>query len=241
MRKKSRAPTRRSHLHVWACYRIECARVVVGEYLEEPVSVATRRMAAVAAAAVLIPSLTGCWSGYQSATSQQANQAVGNGINLATGDIEIRGATWVRNVANPLEGTLVATFVNNSDVPDALTKVEIEPVSKMGITAGKIEVPVNGTVRTGYFSPNFINAFEFKAFPSAFVRTTFTFQNAGTVTGDVLTVPNSGQYAGVVVSLADQQKLMELATQGSETASPAPTSDTEMAATGTKKKAQNQG
>lgn len=199
-------------------------------------SVATRRMAAIAAAAVLVPSLGGCWSGFQSGTSQQANQAVGNGTNLATGEIEVRGATWVRNVANPSEATLVATFVNNGDAPDALTKVEIDPVSKMGITGGTIEVPVQGTVRTGYFSPNFINAFEFKAFPSAFVRTTFTFQNAGTVTGDVLTVPNSGQYAGVVVSLADQQKLLELAQQGTETASPAPTSDTEKVATGKKKK-----
>ncbi len=189
-------------------------------------SVATRRMAAVAAAAVLVPSLGGCWSGFQSGTSQQANQAVGNGANLATGDIEVRGATWVRNVANPNEATLVATFLNNGDASDSLTKVEIEPVSRMGITGGAIEVPVKGTVRTGYFSPNFINAFEFKAFPSAFVRTTFTFQNAGTVTGDVLTVPNTGQYAGVVVSVTDQQKLLELAQQGSASASPSPTADT---------------
>jgi hypothetical protein len=187
----------------------------------------------------MIPSLAGCWSGFGAATSEQANQAVGNGTNLATGDVEVRGAIWVRNVANPAEATLVATFVNNSEVPDRLTKVEIEPPSQMGITAGAIEVPVTGSVRTGYFSPNFVNAFAFRAFPSTFVTTTFTFQNAGTVTGDVLTAPNTGQYAGVVVSLADQQKLLELADQAGQ-ASPSPTSPTEKIAKGKQKKAEQQ-
>jgi hypothetical protein len=205
------------------------------------VSVATRRLAAVAAAAVMIPSLAGCWSGFNAATSEQANQAVGNGTNLATGDVEIRGVTWVRNVANPSEATLVATFVNNGETPDRLTKVEIEPPSQMGITGGAIEVPVTGSVRTGYFSPSFVNAFAFKAFPSTFVTTTFTFQNAGTVTGDVLTVPNTGQYSGVVVSLPDQQKLLELANQAAEGgASPSPTSSTEKVAKAKQKKAAQQ-
>jgi hypothetical protein len=36
-------------------------------------------------------------------------------------------------------------------------------------------------VRTGYWSPNFINAFDLQAFPSTFVPTTFTFERAGTV------------------------------------------------------------
>jgi hypothetical protein len=194
-------------------------------------------MAGIAAAAVMIPSLAGCWSGFSAATSEQANQSVGNGTNLITGDVEVRGAIWVRNEFNPAEATLVASFVSNGETPDRLTKVEVEPASRMGITNNAIEVPADGSVRTGYFSPNFVNAFEFQALPSAFVRTTFTFENAGTVTGDVLAVPNTGQYAGVVVSLAEQQKLLELV-EGTEGASPAPTSDTERVATGKQKKAE---
>lgn len=173
-------------------------------------SIARRRLVAIATAAVLLPSLSGCWAGFGAQTSQQANQAIGNGANMSTGDIEIRGATWVRNTANPAEATLTATFVNNGDVPDTLVKVEIEPPSPMGITGGELEVPVVGSLRTGFFSPNFINAFSVQAFPSTFVTTTFTFENAGTVTGDVITAPNTGQYAGVAVSLAEQQRLQEL-------------------------------
>lgn len=176
-------------------------------------SIARRRIVAIATAAVLLPSLSGCWAGFGAQTSQQANQAIGNGANMSTGDIEIRGATWVRNTANPAEATLTATFVNNGDVPDKLVKVEIEPPSPMGITGGELEVPVVGSLRTGFFSPNFINAFSVQAFPSTFVTTTFTFENAGTVTGDVITTPNTGQYAGVAVSLAEQQRLQELVAQ----------------------------
>ncbi|MCU0278086.1 MAG: hypothetical protein MUE31_04255 [Candidatus Nanopelagicales bacterium] len=198
-----------------------------------------RRTAALVAAAVMVPSLAGCWSGFGAQTSQQANQAVGNGTNLNTGDIEIRGATWVRNTANPLEATLVATFINGSDVPDKLVKVEIEPVSPMGITAGALEVPSAGSVRTGYWSPNFVNAFQVQAFPSTFVPTTFTFQNAGTVTGDVMTVPNTGQYAGVVVSLAEQAKLQKFVDKASgDTEEDTPV--VEKVAKGKKKKAQEQ-
>ena len=86
-------------------------------------------LAAVAAAAILVPTLGGCWQGFNAQTSQQANQAVGNGTNLATGDVEIRGATWVRNTANPQEATLVATFINNGDEPDRLVKVEVQPTA----------------------------------------------------------------------------------------------------------------
>lgn len=171
-------------------------------------SVTARRVAAVATAAILLPSLSGCWSGFDSQTSQQANQAVGNGASLATGDVEILGATWVRNTANPSEATLVATFVNGGDTPDRLTKVEVQPTSPTGITAGAVEILPGDSVRSGFWSTTFINAFQLNVFPSTFVPTTFTFENAGTVTGDVMTVPNTGQYAGVVVSLAEQQKLI---------------------------------
>jgi hypothetical protein len=180
------------------------------------VSIDRRRLAAVAAAAVLVPSLSGCWAGFDAQTSMQANQAVGNGTNMSTGDMEIRGATWVRNVANPEEATLVATFVNNGDLPDKLVKVDVEPTSPMGITAGAIDIPTVGSVRTGYWSPNFVNAFRLQAFPSTFVPTTLTFQNAGTVTADVIAVPNTGQYQGVVVALADQQELQALVSGSNE-------------------------
>ncbi len=198
-----------------------------------------RRAAALVAAAVMVPSLAGCWSGYGAQTSQQANQAVGNGTNLSTGDMDIRGAVWVRNTANPLEATLVATFINGSDVPDKLIKVEIQPPSPTGITAGAIEVPVSGAVRTGYWSPNFINAFQVQAFPSVFVPTTFTFQNAGTVTGDVFMVPNTGNYSGVVVSLAEQAKLQKFVDAATEDATE-DTTKVEKVAKAKKKKAEAQ-
>lgn len=170
-----------------------------------------RHVAAAAAAVLLLPSMAGCWAGFDAGTSVQANQAVGNGVNLTAGDVEIRGATWVRNVDNPAEATLVATFANGADEPDRLVKVEIDPPSPMGITGGELEIPASGSVRAGHWSPSFINAFDVKAFPSTFVPTTFTFRDAGTVTGDVLVVSNTGQYAGVVVSFDKQQELQELA------------------------------
>lgn len=202
-------------------------------------SIARRRFTAVVAAAVLMPSLSGCWSGFGAQTSAQANQAVGNGANLSTGDIQILGATWVRNVANPSESTLVATFVNGGEMPDSLVKVEVQPPSPMGITGGKLEVPVNGSLRTGYWSPNFINAFQVQAFPSTFLPTTFTFENAGTVTGDVMTVPNTGQYVDVVVDLAEQEKVQEFVNES--TAADTPSTDTKADGKAAKKKKQQQG
>lgn len=171
-------------------------------------SITARRVAAVATAAILLPSLSGCWSGFSSQTSEQANQAVGNGANMSTGDVQIMGATWVRNTANPAEATLVATFINNGDTPDRLTKVEVQPTSPTGITGGAVEILPGDSVRSGFWSTTFINVFQFNVFPSTFAPTTFTFEKAGTVTGNVMTVPNTGQYAGVVVSLAEQQKLI---------------------------------
>lgn len=202
-------------------------------------SIARRRLAALAAAAVLVPSLSGCYSGFGAQTSQQANQAVGNGINLATGDIEIRGATWVRSALSPTEATLVATFINSGDVADKLVKVEVAPVSPMGITAGSVEVPTAGSVRTGYWSPNFVNAFRLQAFPSTFVSTTFTFENAGTVTGDVLTVPNTGQYTGIPVTFAEQKKLQKFVAKVNETTT-TDTTTTEKVAKAKNKKKQSQ-
>lgn len=177
-------------------------------------TIARRRAAALAAAAVLIPSLTGCWAGYDAQTAQQANQAVGNGASMQTGDIEIRGATWVRSTANPAEATLVATFVNTGDVPDTLTKVEVQPASPMGITGGVLEVPTVGSVRTGHWSTTFINALQLQALPSAFIPTTFTFERAGTVSGNVLSVPDTGEYLGTPVSFVQQRALQKLALKG---------------------------
>lgn len=185
-------------------------------------TITARRVAAVAAAAVLLPSLSGCWSGFSAQTSEQANQPVGNGANLGTGDVEIRGATWVRSTLNPAEATLVATFINSGDVPDKLTKVELTPASPMGITAGALELKPGESVRSGFFSTSFINAFQFQAFPSTFVPTTFTFENAGTVTGDVLTVPATGQYATVAASLSQQEELLALVEETDTTAAETP-------------------
>ena len=201
-----------------------------------------RRVAAVAAAAILVPTLGGCWQGFNAQTSQQANQAVGNGTNLATGDVEIRGATWVRNTANPQEATLVATFINNGDEPDRLVKVEVQPTSPTGITGGALELATSGSVRTGYWSPNFINAFNLQAFPSTFVPTTFTFERAGTVTGDVLAVPNTNrQYEGVVVSVREQLKLQRFVDKAEEATTEDATTTEKVAKAKAKKKAQAEG
>ena len=200
-----------------------------------------RRAAAVAAAAILVPTLAGCWQGFDAQTSVQANQAVGNGSNLSTGDVEVRGATWVRNSLNPKEATLVATFIANGDVPDRLVKVEVQPPAATGITGGAIEIPTAGSVRTGYWSPNFINVFDLQAFPSTFVPTTFTFERAGTVTGDVMVVPNTNrQYEGVVVSVRDQLKLQKFVDKAEEAATE-DTATTEKVAKAKKKKAEDAG
>jgi len=206
------------------------------------VSQTRRRVAAIAAAAILVPSLGGCWQGFNAQTSQQANQAVGNGANLTTGDVEIRGATWVRNGLNPQEATLVATFINNGDEPDRLVKVEVQPTSPTGITGGALELATSGSVRTGYWSPNFINAFNLQAFPSTFVPTTFTFERAGTVTGDVLAVPNTNrQYEGVVVSVREQLKLQRFVDKAEEATTEDATTTEKVAKAKAKKKAQAEG
>lgn len=170
----------------------------------------TGRLAAGAAVLALTATLSGCWSGFNAQTSDQATQAVGNGANAEVGAVLVRGATWVRSLENLSNATLVATFVTTDGEPDALVKVDVEPPTTTGITGGSLTIPARGSARTGYLSPNFVNVFGLEAWPSAFVPTTFTFEKAGPVSVDVLAVPAAGQYADVVTQLPRQLAVQRL-------------------------------
>lgn len=162
-----------------------------------------RRVTAAIATAALVPLLAGCYNGFNAGTQQVKSS--GDGANAQIGEIGIRAANWVRSLKNPTTMTLVASFINGGDTPDALQSVTTDPKALVvGITGNKVEIgkALDGLqsvseTRVGYNSDRYVNAYGLLAPDSSYVATTFSFANAGAVTVPVLTVPAAGIYADV--------------------------------------------
>ncbi len=155
-----------------------------------------RRTAAAALMTVaLVPSLAGCWQGQNAATLSL--EAAGNGAQATSGDVQINGATLV---TGPQGGsaTLIGTLLNTGTEPDALVGISTDPASVTTyITGGKIELLPSVSVGLGWDSEHFVNTYGKDLVPSQFVAVTLTFERAGRMTFQALTVPPTGIYEGI--------------------------------------------
>jgi len=148
-------------------------------------------------AIVAVPALSGCWSGKAATTTMQATMNTGDGSQTQVGDIKIINATLVTGDPGA-DAMLIGSIVNVGITPDAVLRIEVDgkPVTPVpafgeldagssvsfGTTDSEIKIPVSGLT----------------AAQSSYVPVTFSFENAGIVTLEVLTVPSVGIYAGIV-------------------------------------------
>lgn len=155
-----------------------------------------KRIAVVAAGIAAVPLLAGCFNGFGAQTSNQPPS--GDGLSTQVGNIQIRSAVWVRNTSSPTSFVLSALFVNTGSDPDALTSITTDTKGTATITGGTINLAKYSESRAGSKSGQLVNLTGAVVQQSGYIQTTFTFANAGSVTGSVMVVPNEGIYAGVI-------------------------------------------
>lgn len=187
-----------------------------------------RRIAAVVLVLAATPALGGCWNGYNALTTTQPNS--GDAAEANVGDVSLRGLSWVRDLANPKNATLVGSFVLAPGEPDELVSVTTDPTGYVvGITDGKIALLPGSENRVGYNSDKFVNLYgtiyDTNTPQSTFINTTFQFKRAGVVSVPVLVVPNTGPFRGIRPNPPDlfQRPSGEPIPSGSPSASPAAT------------------
>jgi hypothetical protein len=154
-----------------------------------------------AAAAVLLlliaPGLTGCFSGKEATTTQQATMNSGNGVASTLGPIHIENATLVMGPEGSKSATLTMRIVNTGSVADTLVFATIngQPAT---ITGDKVPLEPGGSISFGFDSKTWVNAYTFDAPVASYVPVQLGFQVAGlTDTLSILTVPPVGYYAGI--------------------------------------------
>jgi hypothetical protein len=153
--------------------------------------------------AVVLP-LTGCFNGQDATTTVQATMNSGNGVQAKQGDIRIENATVVKT-AESGTATLVVRLINVGPDSDALTYVTIDGIQADLIVAddsaesgSSIEIMPGASLGFGYDSDLYISVLEgFDAEVSTYVPLELGFATAGLASMSVLTVPDTGYYAGI--------------------------------------------
>lgn len=157
-----------------------------------------RRSARLLAAGALVlaaPALTSC--GFDYATDRVYTPGVGT--NDRSTEIDVLGAVVVS--AEDGSGTLVATFVNNTNDSDAtITEIQgagdDEALTVEGFST--ITVPANGLVNLADAETPINVSGDFDS--GAFLTLAFTFGDGSTVEQEVPTVPDCYEYAGLDAS-----------------------------------------
>jgi len=177
-----------------------------------------KRIAVLAAGIAAVPLLAGCFNGFDAQTSTQPPS--GDGLSTQVGNIQIRSAVWVRNSANATSFTLSATFVNTGSTADSLTGIATDPKGTVAISGGTIPLGSYTESKAGTNSSKLVTLTGATVPDSGYIQTTFTFANAGAVTGSVMVVPQQGIYASIGPSGGGSATPKPTATT---TASPKPT------------------
>lgn len=158
-----------------------------------------RRLVALGLAAVMVPGLSGCWSGLNAATTVQS--ASGDGTQVDASDITIDSATLVAGDPGSGKAAFLATVYNPTRVPDEVTSItaggvaakltpevfEVPPLQAVAIQSGKkseLGEPVAAAEFEGLEAP-----------AGTYVDVVMTFKTAGQQSFTALVVPPSGFYA----------------------------------------------
>ena len=158
-----------------------------------------RRVVALGIAVLMVPGLSGCWSGFNAATTVQS--ASGDGTQVDAEGITIDSATIVAGDPGSGKAAFLATVFNPTRQPDEVlaitadgvraeispSPIEVLPLKSVAIQNGK-----TGTVTEPAASANFL-AFEAKT--GTYVDVVMTFRTAAEQRFTALVVPPSGFYA----------------------------------------------
>ncbi|MEZ5115970.1 MAG: hypothetical protein R2737_06860 [Candidatus Nanopelagicales bacterium] len=156
-----------------------------------------RRTAAVALALALVPSLSGCFNGFEATTTVQNTMNTGNGVQAQVGDIKIENATLVLGPEGSTSATLVMRLVNAGDTEDELVEVDIAD-NQAYITGGTVKVAPGASVGFGSEGGQaWVNAYDTELAVSTYVPVSIVMANAGIADISVLVVPATGYYEGI--------------------------------------------
>lgn len=157
-----------------------------------------------AIALVALPALSGCWNGKEATTNMQSGMNTGNGIEAQVGDMEVVNVTLVKGQGvGPAQ--LIGTIVNNGITVDVVDSVEVDGKA-ISFTPALKPILGGGAVAFGYQNAATKAPVRgAKPAVSTYVPVTFNFQNAGQLKISVMTVPDTGFYAGITntVTLSD--------------------------------------
>ncbi|MFY0406703.1 hypothetical protein [Solicola sp. PLA-1-18] len=149
------------------------------------------RGAAVAAAAVLALTVSGCATGFNAETNREYAPAVGT--NAREDDISVLNALFV---TNPDQTATLSTVLLDSAGDDTLTGVEV--TSDDGQVDATIEEPIQlerGVSFSVGEEPNVV--IEGSFIPGQFLRTTLTFADAGEISFRAIVVERTAEYREV--------------------------------------------
>jgi hypothetical protein len=127
----------------------------------------------------------------------QSAQLTGNGVQVQVGDIRAENLTLVLGPEGTSSATLIARIVNGGPQPDALLSVLIGGIPA-AITSDEVLLDPGASIGFGFDADLWINAYQFDAAVSTYVPVALQFAEAGIVEADVLTVPPTGIYEGIV-------------------------------------------
>jgi copper(I)-binding protein len=160
------------------------------------------RIAAVALAAALVPSLAACGSGFDAGTIQGDS---GNGVSVDVGPLQVRDLTLVQGPEGTRAGTFVLTIVNTSDEADELLGVTVKGdstavgvISGPGTAGGRLELPPLSRTQIGYVDTEVtVDVAGIDVAPTAYVPVELRFAKAGTVERDVMAAVPILWYDGI--------------------------------------------
>jgi hypothetical protein len=155
-----------------------------------------RSIYGVAAGIALISlTLTGCYNGQQATTNVQATQPSGNGNTLRVGDIVVDNATAVQDEAG--NATVLMRITNQGTDPDALVAAVLgeQPAT---LTPGPVEIGPGESISFAWDATHFVNLPGLNADMSSYVPLGLQFAIAGITESDIMIVPPTGIYAGIM-------------------------------------------
>jgi hypothetical protein len=148
-----------------------------------------------AALLALSPVLVACYNGPQAATTVQATQPTGNGVQVIAGDINVDNATVVFGPEGTNTATLLTRMYNSGQEQDTILGVTINGLP--ATITGDTSIAPNASVPFGYPADaqriNVVGDIPL----SNFVPVQILFDRAGLIEMDVLTVLPTGFYADV--------------------------------------------
>jgi hypothetical protein len=158
-----------------------------------------RRLVALGLAAVMVPGLSGCWSGNNAATTTQS--ASGDGTQVTAADISIDSATLVAGDPKSGKAAFLGTVFNPTLVEDEVTSITaggvtakmspdpivVPPQKAVAIQSGKASAATEAAASAEFATLD--------APAGTYVDVVMTFKTAGEQTFPALIVPPSGFYA----------------------------------------------